>query len=309
MTASFPSGVWDGTTRQRQNFSVSRGPDGYDFDRISEEVKATQRYLATQLGVPMFFNWYSQVNQRFGELQANGGLTTLSTGDALSSGTPINVTKNASRVMIVINAGSDVTGSITVTGDKVNRNTGIVSVGATEVIPVAGLTTDDTDDTSLGTHRHQFTRAYISEEWFQGSVALSTTDLTLTDVDTYSISYEEYSDLGHLEFDILDVSAIPTNVNAALDVLLFKVTWDPTTKQSNITIIGEMNVPATDVSAANQFMRIRRALGDEAHLDYDERDGWFLNVGFYPDNQTYWSDFTLKLWGYLYFPLRLATLD
>jgi hypothetical protein len=287
---------------------VKRSPDGTDFDRISEEVKAAQQYLTSQLGVPHFFSWYIQQNERFLTFQANGGLTPLTIAQALSAGVPINVTKNASRVLIVANAGTDVAGNITVTGDIVNRNTGAITVGGTEVIPVAGLTTDNTDTTTLGTNRWQFTRAYMTTEWFRGSVALSTTapsDVNLSDVDVYSISYEEHSDLTQLEFDILDVSAIPNNTAAALDTLLFKVVWDPITKQSNISILGEINTPATEVSAAYQFIRMRRSLSSAEHIDYANREGWFLNVGFFPDNQKYWDDITVKMWGYLYFPLRL----
>lgn len=42
---SFPNSVWDGTTHSRQSFSVSRGPDGVDWDRCVEEVRAVQSYL------------------------------------------------------------------------------------------------------------------------------------------------------------------------------------------------------------------------------------------------------------------------
>jgi|GEM_PF-2971034 len=45
MTASWPNSIWDGTTRSRQNYSVNRGPDGIDFDRISQEVIAIQQFL------------------------------------------------------------------------------------------------------------------------------------------------------------------------------------------------------------------------------------------------------------------------
>jgi hypothetical protein len=45
MTATFPTGVWDGTTGSRPSFSVSRGPSGIDWDRAMEEIIAMQRHL------------------------------------------------------------------------------------------------------------------------------------------------------------------------------------------------------------------------------------------------------------------------
>ena len=58
---------------------------------------------------------YDAQPARSAESNIHGGLLALSTADTLSSGSPINVTKGIGKLMFVVQAGTDVDGTLTIT--------------------------------------------------------------------------------------------------------------------------------------------------------------------------------------------------
>jgi hypothetical protein len=223
----------------------------------------------------------------------HGGLLSLTTGAALdSSPTDIVISKGTGKLLIVINAGSDISGSITITGKSIDRDTGASSPADTDTITVDALTTDGSDTDTNGNPRYSFTGAYISSKWFTGSVTLSTADLTLTDVDVYHVSFEQWNDSKRVVMQTLDANIFTTNVNAEFDAYLYSlaVTGD----KCNIVRDASLNVGADGETAiANVYWRERR--GNIARVLDGTTDGFWVDVH-YSNSPVYIEDVTLTVW-------------
>lgn len=235
---------------------------------------------------------YIDVKERGSEWNLHGGLSSLDTGSPLdSTPTDITVTAGIGKLVIVVNAGTDLVGDITVTGTSVNRDTGAETAADTDTITVDALTTDGSDTDAEGNIRHSFTGAYITSKWFKGSVTLSTTDLTLTDVDTYQVAFEQMNDDPNVEMLTADMTAFANNSSAWLYgyLYLLEVTGD----KCDISRRGSLELPAADVSA-NKYYRIRRgSLG----VTFDgTTDGFWADIFPGPLNQNYWEDVNIKFW-------------
>lgn len=177
------------------------------------------------------------------EQHLHGGILSLATGQPLDSvPTDIVVTNGRGKLLIVVNAGTDIVGTITVTGTKVDRDTGETTAGHTNTIAVDALTVDAADTDANGNARHSLTGAYITEDWFTGSVTLSTADLTLTDVDVSQISFEQVNDADAFVMRTLDLHSNATNAAAELDTYWYaiEVTGDKVdvTREASINLTG-----------------------------------------------------------------------
>ena len=235
---------------------------------------------------------YDAEPARSAESNLHGGLLSLATGSALNSGSPINVTKGIGKLLISINAGSDFTGTITITGTSVDRETGATTPADTDSIDIDALTTDSSDTDGNGNVRHGFSDAYISSKWFTGSVTLSTADLTLTDVDVYHVSFEQFNDNANYTIETFDINVYTTNVSAEIDAYLYslKVTG------SKCTIIREadLNVGTNGETAiANRYWRLRK--GNITKQMNGATDGIWVDV-FYSNSPAYVEDCTIKVW-------------
>jgi len=235
---------------------------------------------------------YIAVKTRQSVINLHGGLLSLSTGDALDSvPTDINVTTGIGKLMIVVNAGSDLAGDITVTGTTVDRETGAETGADTDTITVDAVTTDGSDTDASGNARYAFTGAYITSKWFKGAVVLSTADLTLTDVDVYHVSFEQANDATAYEIDTFDVNAFSTSSSAWLYGYLYSlvVTGD----KCDIVREASLELPAADV-AADRYYRLRR--GNVGKVMDGSSDGLWADLFLGPLAQTYWEDITIKIW-------------
>lgn len=236
---------------------------------------------------------YDAEPSRASESNLHGGLLSLATGAPLNSvPTDIVVTKGTGKVLIVINAGSDVDGSITVTGTTVDRNTGAVTPADTVSITVDTLSTDSSTTDSNGNAIHGFANAYITSKWFTGSVTLSTANLTLTDVDVYHVSFEQFNDQPGLTLDTFDANIFTTNANAEFDAYLFDlhVTGD----KCVVELEASLNVGADGETAiANKYWRLRRGNIDEP-VD-GTTDGIWVDAH-YSNSPAYVEDVSIKVW-------------
>jgi hypothetical protein len=221
------------------------------------------------------------------EQNIHGGLLSLSTLDILDSGNNINVTTGVGKLMFVLNAGSDVTGTITVTGTSVDRETGAETASDTDDIVVDALTTDGSGTDANGNGVHAFTGAYITSKWFKGAVVVSTADTTFTDVDTYHCSFEQVDDTPQFVLDTFDINVKAITGSDTLDAYLYALAV--TGSKVDITREADLNSGAT---TAAKYYRLRR--GNIGKALSGTTDGFFVDVFAATPNR--FEDLTMKVW-------------
>jgi len=236
---------------------------------------------------------FDAIPTRATESNWHGGLLSLAVGQPLDTvPTDIVVTKGHGKVIIVINAGGDVDGEITVTGDTVDRNTGVITPADTDTITVDALTTDSSTTDANGNIVHVFVGAYITSKWFTGTVTLSTIDLTLTDVDVYHCSFEQSNDSPNLVINTFDANIFTTGVSAEFDAYLFTV--HVTGDKCNVDNEAGLHVGTIGETAiADKYWRLRQG---EINEDLDGlTDGFWVDVS-YTGTPIAVEDVTVSVW-------------
>jgi len=248
---------------------------------------------AVVIPVPIVISMYDAQPARNSETNWNGGFVPLVTTQPLSSGVPINVTKGTGKIVVYVISGADVDGTITITGDTIDRETGVKTVGDTDTIVVDALTTNNSITDSNGNLVHMFIGAYITSKWFTGAVVLSTTDLNITSMNVYHISFDQFNDNSDMTIDTFDVSLITTNVNAEFDAYLY-VIHVTTGDKCDIHLEGELHLGADGETAiANRYWRLRKGNIDDT-VD-GSTDGFWVDIH-YSNNPAYIEDVTAKVW-------------
>jgi len=242
--------------------------------------------------IPLSVETYDAEPARGAESAVHGGLVTLATGQPLDSvPTNIVVSKGTGKMLIVVNAGSDLAGSITITGTSVDRNTGNTTASDTDSITVDAVTTDGSGSDGNGNPYHAFTGAYISSKWFTGSVTLSTANLTLTDVDVYHVSFEQWGDTPSFTLRTFDANILTTNVNAEFDSYLYSLVV--TGSKCDLVREAEFHVGSLGETAiASRYWRLRRGNINKSMVG--TKDGFWFDV-FY-STPAYVEDVTMKVW-------------
>lgn len=222
----------------------------------------------------------------------HGGIDPRSEGDVLNSGSPIAFTTGLSRLCFAIIAGSAIPGSFTVTGDTIDRNTGIITVGDSEVITTTTLTVDQTWVDAVGQTVRDFVGAYITTKWFIGAVVISTTDLNISDMDSFQIAYEQFNDSSEVEIIAADITFIVTNANAVF-----------ASHGYNVAVTGNRLVLASPPASGVVYEAGEMALGlwrirrGGIGITFDGRtSGLFIDFFLGPANQTYFQSFSSKIW-------------
>ncbi|MDB2620187.1 hypothetical protein N9X87_00110 [bacterium] len=229
---------------------------------------------------------------RYSEQSHHGGILALATAQPLDAvPTDLVFTTGLGRCLVVVNAGSDLAGSITVTGTSVDRDTAAETGSDTEVLTVDALTTDTSSTDAQGNTIHAFAGAYITSKLWKGSVTLSTADLTLTDVDIYQVDMESVNDQAALTLQAIKLRALATNAAAWVYGYLYSVT----VASGKATVNNEATLSLVSGAAtANRYYPLRRGALD---VDLDgSTDGIFVDLFFGPVASTYWEDVTLKVW-------------
>lgn len=235
---------------------------------------------------------FIDVISRGKDIHLFGDWRALTTAQALDSGNPINVTTGLTRIALVLNAGSDFAGSVTLTGTTVDRVTGARTGADTEVLTIAGLTTDGETTDANGFLKHAITDGYLSSKWFLGDVVISTTDVTLTDVDVYEIAYFQYHDATSVSLNGVDFTGMPVNTAAFVTLTLYSITLGDGDK-FNLTAETTYVLETADVTA-NVFYRLRHN-GLSVALDGNAGEGAFLFVGLGRASQPDWEDVTIVM--------------
>ena len=248
--------------------------------------------VAATVTVPLSFDVYVDVKERLTEYNIHGNLPgALTTADTLDSVTPIALTTGVGKLLIVINTATDFDGEIIVTGTKVDRDTKDETGSFVEYITVDALTTDTSSTDSNGNTIHAFSGAYITSNWYKGSVTFTTTDLDISNIDIYQIAFEQFGDYPNITVNSFDVTAECTNTAAWADLYLYAL--EVTDGKCEITEIASVNLSSAD-SEADLYYRLREGLVAKS-LD-GSTDVIWVGGHLGPHAQTYWEDITVKIW-------------
>lgn len=244
--------------------------------------------------IPLSFEDYDPQPARTSESNIHGALLPLATGQPLDAvPTDIVVSKGIGKLLVSVNAGSDFAGTITVTGETVNRDTGATTPADTDTITIDALSTDSSTTDTNGNSVHSITGAYLTTKWFTGSVTLSTTDLTLTDVDVYHVSFEQFNDQPLITLDTFDANILTTNVAAEFDAYLFSLVAT-TGDKCDIANEAELHIGADGETAlVDKYWRLRR--GAIAKTIDGTSDGVWVDIH-YANSPAYVEDVTIKVW-------------
>ena len=233
------------------------------------------------------------INQRFNVENYHGGLNAIGTAQAISSGSPpTDPVMGAGKMILLVNAGTDIVGDITITGTSVDRNTGTETPSDTDTITLAGVSTDGSTTDAEGNTVFDWTRAYITSKWFTGTVALSTTTVDISDMDIYEVAFEQVNDNPNSVIETFDVTCKTTNAGAWGYWYLYKLTVSG--DEVAIATISELAVTDAQTTKADQSWRRR-----EGNLDVavdGSSDGIFMQQILGPTNQTYLEDVNTKIW-------------
>lgn len=266
----------------KQILTRDRATDGAGHKQFKPHAVASQFAHST----------HTDKKERLATYNLHGELIVLQTGDVLDSvPNDINVTVGIGKLLLIINAGSDVVGDIIVSGTTVDRGTGVETASDTETITVDTLSTDNSDTDAEGNERHSFTDGYITSKWFKGAIVISTTDLTLTDVDTYQIAFQQNNDSPSFSVEAFDIKAHCTNNSAWLYAYLYTV--EVTNNKVDVIRQESVEVAVADATADKDY-RLRR---DELGIALDgTSDGFWVELFLGPIASTYWEDIGTHVW-------------
>ena len=245
---------------------------------------------------PLPISIYIEAPSKTSTEDIHGDLEVLATAQALDAvPTDLVVSVGIGRLGIAVIAGSDTTGTITITGTSVDRDTGVETGSDTEVITVAGVTTDANSTDANSTNIWDLENLYLSLKWWTGAtVTLSTTDLTLTDVDVYHVAFEQMDDDAEFTIDTFDCGIFCTNVAAEFDAYLYTVE-DQGSGKFDIKALTSVHVGAVGSTAiANKHYRLRRSALAKT-LQGSANEGWFLEVHF-ANSPAYVEDVYMTVW-------------
>ena len=212
------------------------------------------------------------------------------TGIILNSTTPITGDGGISKVMGIVLAGTVLTGSYTITGTSVDRNTGVETVGDSEIVAVNGLSINTSTVDANGNTVYNYSNAYISSKWWKGSLTFSTTDLDLTEIRFAQLAYEQFNDSPNITVNSFDAHYIISNANAIMDAYLYSVVvTGNTVTVANIASLKHL---------AGEFplSSYRKRIGNlDIPID-GTTSGVFVDLWLKPSTLQYFSSFTLKIW-------------
>jgi len=262
------------------------------YDVVSQDTG----FYPVEVGIPVALSMFIEKPSRASVNDWNGGLLKLDDAASLSSGSPLAMTtKGTGKIILVVNdgGGDDMVGDITATGTAIDRNTGVATGSATSVMTLTGVTTDNSANDANGNIVYDMEKAYITDKWFYGVVTLTTTDVTLTDLDTYHVSFEQWNDQTDITLNSFDANLFTTNVLAEFDSYL--QTLHVTGDECKIDNEAELHVGSIggEDALANKYFRVRQGNIDE-ELD-GTTDGFWVST-YYANNPVYVEDVTLKVW-------------
>jgi len=235
---------------------------------------------------------YTSVPVKTSEFNFHGFLDKVKDAGAVSSGSPLSVAGSLSKLLIVVNAGADLAGTLRVTGTSVDRNTGAETGSDTDDLVVDAVTTDGSDTDAQGNIRHSFTGAYLTSKWFKGTVSISTTDLNLSDVDVWQVAFEQFNDEADVTVNTLDITVTNVAVGPPAEWCYgYLYALERTGSKADISRIATVELATTPNPGP---YRLRKGMIAKA-LD-GTTDGVWLDVYFGPTVVNEWENLNTKIW-------------
>lgn len=263
--------------------------NGDDTGDVELSIQIVQRDVPT----PVCLATYSAIPERNALENIHGGFAQIISGHDLSAG-DLTLTGATSqgigKLVVVVNVGADLDGEITVSGTTVDRDTGATD-SHVDTLAIDSLTTDTSGADSNGVEHHDIVGGYITDHWFDGAddVVISSSDTTITDIDVYQISFEQFNSARILIIKSLDMNVLcAVQASASISAYMYKVVvvGDKVTIQSIADIVK--NDFITD-----RYYRLRRGAID---LQLDGRmDGIFVEQA-YLGTPSKFRDAGLKVW-------------
>jgi hypothetical protein len=239
-------------------------------------------------------DFFLEQNTRNLDEQVWGLFDNLVTAGAVSSGSPQAATAGCHRILIVVIAGADVSGTITITGNTRDRSdTSNLTAADTEDIDITGLSTDNSSTDAQGNTIHAFDNVYMSDKWFEGSISISTSDVNISDMDVYAILYHQFDDFQSVFLTTLDTTFYITNTAAWFYSYLYLVECVNTNKKYNIENLASHDV-TVGVSTANKGYRRRKKINQ--WLNGNIGHGVWLELFFGPAAATYFNHISMYLY-------------
>ena len=251
------------------------------------------RSLAKKIRSREVLSVYLESNTRNLDERIWGFFEEESLGDTLETGTDITFTQGCHRILFVINTAADFSGTLTITGNTRDRtDSSVITVGNTEEITIDSLSTDNTSTDAEGNDIHAFLNVFMSDNWFEGAVTISTTTLTISDVDVYGVLYHQFDSYPNVELLSFDFTGACTNTAAWLYLYLYLIDCVNTNKKYNIENLVAHDITAA-VSTADEGYRRRKVLNRV--IDGEAGHGVWAEVFFGPAASTYWRDINIYL--------------
>ena len=135
-----------------------------------------------------------------------------------------------------------------------------------------------------------WSNAYITTKWFTGAITLSTLNLTITDMDTWHCSFEQFNDTDGVTVETLDINAFALDNAAELYAHLYSVIPGA----GNTVVVASFSDIEQAPCIANMYYRLRR--GGLAQAIDGSTEGIFLNVFLERFIAADWEDLTIKIW-------------
>ena len=234
---------------------------------------------------------------RDAEENIHGDLHLVASGHDLSAGA-LTLTAGADfglgKLVIVVNAGTDFDGAIDVLGTQVDRDTGTRTVSQTDSITVDTLTTDtSTADDGNGVTIHNLVNAYITSDWYtaeSANIVISSSDTTITDIDVYHCSFEQFNDAEQITITTVDTNlfALAAAGTMSLYVYAVEVTGDKVDIQPFVSFME-----GNTYFAAEEYYREPRR-GNLNKVLSGTTDGFFISAKFGGINK--FADIYIKVW-------------
>ena len=257
------------------------------------KVEQSVGYLAERVRSRDVLTVYIEENQRNLNENIWGFYNTIGLNQTLNSGSPINATVGCHRILFIVNAGGDVSGTINITGTTRDRTDTSQSTPAdTEVITIDSLSIDNSSSDTEGNLIHEFDNVFISDKWFEGAIVISTTNLTITDIDVIAILYHQFDSFKLITLKTFDFTGKVTNASGWFYAYLYAITTVNSAKKYDITKIVGHEIPSA-LTVANKGYR-RRKIIDQL-IDGSAGDGIWAEIFFGPAAATYWNDISLYL--------------
>ena len=265
-------------------------------DETSVQVHDTTNAVTPQHFRPLSgLQWGAPQNIRSLTGNLFGAVTQLSMADTLSSGVDIDVTGGIHKYVVCPTAGTDSAGSVTISGDSISRVTGVITRTDTEVLTIAGLSTNSSTTDTNGLNVYAIADAYISTKWWVGPATLSTADVNFSNVDVLGVAFNQFNDGGKFQCNAVDATFAINNTAGHMSMVGTFV--DVTDTRVDMTGFGEYVLLAADVDAADQPFRVR--VGGLGISGDGSTDGVLLDFFFGPLTQKYFDNIHTILWCYV----------